>query len=283
MAEGSRIARPVVSRFVAGSQIRDGARVAAELASSGLLATVAWVGEAAPDQASAERTRGVYLDLISALSRQPSGRNADVSVKLSALGLRVPDGGQVLALDHVSEICQAGQEHSVSVTIDMEDHLDVDATLSIVRHLRPRFPDLGCVLQANLRRTEHDCQVMGSPGARVRLCKGAYAPPANIAFHDRSEIQASYLRCLKRLESQGSYVMLATHDAEMMNSAARLPLGEESREFQMLLGVRRSEQNRLVASGHKVRVYVPFGDEWYPYLVRRLAERPSNLLLLARR
>ncbi|MGV3561846.1 MAG: proline dehydrogenase family protein, partial [Nocardioides sp.] len=203
---------------------------------------------------------------------------AGVSVKLSALGQEV---GDKLAYEDAHMICAAAAEAGTTVTLDMEDHTTTDSTLSILRELRKDFPETGAVLQAYLHRTEADCRQLAHEGSRVRLCKGAYAEPEEVAFQDKLDVDKSYVRCLKVLMAGQGYPMIATHDPRMVEIASSLASRQGrapgTYEFQMLYGIRPEEQRRLVAAGETVRVYVPYGTEWYGYLMRRLAERPQNL------
>jgi proline dehydrogenase len=168
----------------------------------------------------------------------------------------------------------------------MEDHTTTDATLAAVVALRADFPDVGAVLQASLRRTEADCRDLATAGSRVRLCKGAYREPASVAFQDSADVDLSYVRCLRLLLRGGGYPMVATHDPRLVAIAAAMAVqagrvrGEY--EYQMLFGVRPEEQRRLAARGEKIRVYLPYGTQWYPYLMRRLAERPANVAFFVR-
>jgi proline dehydrogenase len=168
----------------------------------------------------------------------------------------------------------------------MEDHTTTDQTLATLRELRKDFPETGAVLQAYLRRTEDDCRALAYEGSRVRLCKGAYKEPASVAFQDRHEVAKSYVRCLKVLMAGQGYPMVATHDPRMIRIAGafatRFDRAPGTYEYQMLYGIRTDEQRRLAAVGERVRVYVPYGQEWYGYLMRRLAERPSNLTFFLR-
>jgi len=183
-------------------------------------------------------------------------------------------------------IAQAAADAGTTVTLDMEDHTTTDSTLAILGDLRRDFPCAGAVVQAYLRRTEADCRELANEGSRVRLCKGAYKEPESVAFQAKHEVNESYVRCLRVLMSGGGYPMVASHDPLLIATAGELASEHEreqgSYEYQMLFGVRPDEQKRLAASGEKVRVYVPYGDQWYGYLMRRLAERPANLAFFAR-
>jgi proline dehydrogenase len=189
-------------------------------------------------------------------------------------------------LENAELICRAARMADTAVTLDMEDHTITDSTLEILRTLRKEYPNTGAVLQAYLYRTELDCRDLAETGSRVRLCKGAYAEPESVAFQDRRQIDKSYVRCMKILMAGGGFPMLATHDPTLIEIGLKLAndYGRRPRdfEFQMLYGIRPTEQQRLVGLGHAVRVYVPYGTDWYGYLVRRLAERPSNLKFFMR-
>jgi proline dehydrogenase len=283
-AERSALVRPFVTRFVAGAETEDALRTVAALAAGGLCASLDHLGENVGTRADAEATVGAYRSLLAALAQHGLASHAEVSVKLSALGVRLADGEQV-ALEHARAICAAAAAVDTTVTLDMEDHTSTDVTLKTLAQLRADFPSVGAVLQAYLRRTEADCRELAAPGSRVRLCKGAYAEPESVAFRGR-EVAESYLRCLDVLLAGGGYPMIATHDPAMITAArerlAAHRRAPDSYEFQLLLGVRPDEQQVLAAAGHRVRIYVPYGTEWYGYFMRRLAERPANLAFFLR-
>ncbi len=279
-------ARAMVARFVAGERTEDAVRAAGELVASGRVVTIDHLGEDTLDRAQAEATRDAYLELLGALHEAGLTADAEVSVKLSAVGQALPDDGVQIALENARAIAVKAAEFGTTVTLDMEDHTTTDSTLGILRELRTDFPGTGAVLQAYLRRTESDCRDLAVEGSRVRLCKGAYNEPESVAYQDKAEVDRAYVRCLKILMHGDGYPMLATHDPRLVEIGRALAIRTErtpgSYEFQMLYGVRPEEQKRLAAEGERMRVYVPYGDEWYGYLVRRLAERPANLGLLAR-
>ena len=284
VAEKSRLTRPVVNRFVAGSTEADALRATAELSAAGLLVTLDFLGEDTTSAELAEQTVQAYESVLKALAAAGNADRAEVSVKLSAIGQSLPDGNRI-ALDGARRICQAAEAVGTTVTIDMEDHTTTDATLEVVRQLRVDFPWVGAVLQAYLRRTQDDCREFATPGSRIRLCKGAYAEPESVAFQGE-EVEDSYRRCLGVLFAGQGYPMVASHDPAMIAAARSLVVqhkrAADSYEFQMLYGIRPEEQRALVAAGHRVRVYVPYGDEWYGYFMRRLAERPANLAFFLR-
>lgn len=282
------VSRAVVSRYVAGEEVPDAVRVAGELRATNRLSTIDHLGEDVTDRAQAEHTRDTYLALLGALDEADLSRfgAAEVSVKLSAVGQAIPGDGDAIALENARAICEAAERVGTTVTLDMEDHTTTDRTLEAVRTLREDFPWVGAVLQAYLHRTEADCRDLAGPGSRVRLCKGAYKEPASVAFQDGGDVDLSYVRCLKVLMAGEGYPMVATHDPRLVEIGQALAShhgrSPDTYEFQMLLGVRPLEQKRIADRGHQMRVYLPFGEAWYGYLVRRLAERPANVRFFLR-
>ncbi|HET7901797.1 MAG TPA: proline dehydrogenase family protein [Candidatus Nanopelagicales bacterium] len=279
-------ARALVNRFVAGETAADAVRATGELVGSGRLVTIDRLGEDTLDLEQAHATRDAYLELLTALGEAGLTGSAEVSVKLSAVGQALPGDGEKIALENARAIAERAGALGTTVTLDMEDHTTTDSTLGILRELRTDFPGTGAVIQAYLRRSEGDCRDLATEGSRVRLCKGAYNEPEGVAFQARDEVDRAYVRCMKILMQGDGYPMLATHDPRLVEIGGALAVRSDrapgTYEFQMLYGVRTDEQERLAAEGEKMRVYVPYGDEWYGYLVRRLAERPANLSLLAR-
>jgi proline dehydrogenase len=275
----------VVERFIAGETSADAVAVTRRLVGLGLLAAIGYLGEDTTDASSADTVVVAHLDLLTRLRDAGLSASAEVSIKLTALGQQLRDGPQ-LALENAELICRAARKADAAVTLDMEDHTTTDSTLEILRTLRKEYPETGAVLQAYLYRTEADCRDLAEAGSRVRLCKGAYPEPESVAFQDRNEIDRSYVRCMKILMAGNGFPMLATHDPTLINIGLRLAKaygrGPRDFEFQMLYGIRPTEQLRLANLGHAVRVYVPYGTDWYGYLIRRLAERPANLRFFAR-
>jgi proline dehydrogenase len=277
------VTRDVVRRFVAGETIDDALRVAATLNGEGLQVSLDHLGEDTLDAATAQAAVDAYCTLAGRFADLGLAATAEMSVKLSAVGQALDES---MALDNARLICAAARAAGSSVTIDMEDHTTTDSTLRIVGLLRQDFPSTGAVLQASLHRTEDDCKFLGVPGSRVRLCKGAYQEPASLAWQRPDDIRAAYIRCLGTLISGGALPMAATHDPKLVGATERLvsEIGGTGfrHEYQMLYGIRPDEQRRLVAAGETVRVYVPFGAQWYGYLMRRMAERPANTALFLR-
>jgi proline dehydrogenase len=288
------VTRGVVDRYVAGENIGDAVRVARELREAGLLVTLAYLSEDTTDSLQAEATATQYAQLLGKLAAEglTEGGAVEVSVKATAVGLLLDsDGafgpgviGERIATEHIEQIAAAADLAGTTVTLDAEDHRTTDASLRIAAALRSRYPSFGTVVQAALRRTETDMRSLASPGLRVRLVKGAYAEPVSEAFTVWHEVDKAYARCLRVLMEGPGYPMIATHDPRLIAIARSLGLRRppDSFEYQMLYGIRTDEQRRLARSGARVRVYVPYGGDWYGYLVRRLAERPANLAFLLR-
>jgi len=276
----------VVSRFVAGETVQEAADATEKLVRDGLCVSLDHLGEDTRDRRQAQASVDAYLTLLSLLTSRGLAHGAEVSVKLSAVGQALSEGGHRLALESSRQICQAATNAGTTVTLDMEDHTTTDSTLEILRELRLDFPSTGAVVQAYLHRTEQDCRELADDGSRVRLCKGAYKEPDSVAYQDRHEVNLSYVRSLKVLMAGQGYPMIATHDPTLIEIAsvlaARYQRDKGTFEYQMLYGIRPEEQKRLTAQGDRVRVYIPYGDEWYGYLMRRLAERPANLAFFAR-
>ena len=283
VVETAPVSRDVVRRFVAGTSIDDAIRVTGALASRGLCASLDHLGEDTTETGHADATTKAYLSLLGRLADAGLADRVEVSVKLSAVGQALDER---MARDNAAAICAAAASAGTTVTLDMEDHTTTDSTLAIRRELRAEFPWVGAVLQAYLRRTEDDCRELASGGSRVRLCKGAYKEPPSVAYQSRIDVDTSYVRCLRVLMEGDGYPMVATHDPRLIEIARKLVLDNErakgSYEFQMLYGIRPNEQLRLAREGETVRVYVPYGDEWYGYLMRRLAERPANIAFFLR-
>lgn len=288
-AERLPMTRDVVHRFVPGESITEVMNSVEPLRVSRRLVSIDYLGEDVTDADTAEATVEAYLQLLEALSGRGEAREdvrpLEVSLKLSALGQALPRDGEKIALENARAICERAQQSGIWVTVDAEDHTTTDSTLSIVRELRTDFQWVGTVLQAYLKRTQADC-VEFAGGARIRLCKGAYDEPASVAHRDREAVTDSYLRCLGVLMAGSGYPMVASHDPEIIAAVPGMVRengrGVDDFEYQMLYGIRDAEQRRLAEEGKHVRVYVPFGTQWYGYFVRRLAERPANLTFFLR-
>ncbi|MCZ2857645.1 proline dehydrogenase family protein [Blastococcus sp. VKM Ac-2987] len=282
---GTPASRRVVDRFVAGESLDDALAAVRSLVPDGIAVTLDHLGEDVTDRAQARRSRDAYLAALEALAPLGLGPAAEVSVKLSAFGQALPDGHD-LALELVRPVVEAASAAGTTVTLDMEDHRTVDATLATVAELRKEHPQTGAVLQSMLFRTEDDAKALAVTGSRVRLVKGAYDEPETVAHRNRKDVDAAYARCLEILMSGPGYPMVGSHDPAVLQRAHELAAqhsrAADSWEVQMLYGIRPDEQRRLAAAGTRVRAYVPYGADWYGYFMRRLAERPANVTFFLR-
>jgi len=278
---GNGFARRMASRFVAGESIASACDAAADLNAHGISATLDLLGESVTNEAEARDTGRQYLELLDTIHDRKLDCN--VSVKLTALGQDIRDD---LCIEVITAILQRAEQYDSFVRLDMESSEYTQRTLDLFeRELYSRHPRrVGIVLQSALRRTLDDVERAIGLGARVRLCKGAYKEPETVAFPDKSDVDQTYGQAMQRLMARGHYPGLATHDETIIEQAKRFAREEgispERFEFQMLYGVRRDLQESLVADGWRVRVYIPFGTQWYPYLMRRLAERPANIAFM---
>ena len=277
------LTRPMVARFVAGETLEAALPAIQRLHAAGFRTTLDILGEAIDSEAAARTAAAAYVAAIPVLEAR--GLDVNVSIKLSQMGLGV---GPELVRENVARILTAASTEGGFVRIDMEDHTTTDATLALWHELRPLMAgsgDVGVVLQSALRRTPADAEELIVAGGRVRLCKGAYREPATVAHPDKAEVDAAYVAVMKRLLDDGAYPAVATHDDRIVDQAIAYArergIGPERFEFQMLFGVRRDLQERLLRDGWTVRIYVPLGSQWYPYFMRRLAERPANVVFLA--
>jgi proline dehydrogenase len=274
----NRLAGRLASRFVAGETIDGAMRALVELNAAHISASLDLLGESVRRPEEAHAARDVYLELLDRI--QAAGSDANVSVKLTQMGL---DIDEALCLANLRAILARARQYGSFVRIDMEGSAYTQRTLDVfMRTLYPEFGNTtGVVLQSYLRRTAADVDAMIALGARVRLCKGAYKEPPDLAFPAKRDVDANYVACLERLLDQGHYPGIATHDERIISHAKAFARGRRidpsNFEFQMLYGVRRDLQHELRAEGYRLRVYIPFGGHWYPYLMRRLAERPANI------
>jgi proline dehydrogenase len=288
------VSRNVVRRYVGGATVDAALDATRALVQDGLTVTLDHLGEDTTERAQADAVADAYRAVLAALDqaglterRGPLTARVEVSVKLSAVGQALGADGEKIALEHARDICAAAEAVGATVTLDAEDHTTTDSTLGILSELRVDFPATAAVLQAYLHRTEGDCRDLATAGSRVRLCKGAYNEPAGVAYQKAHEVDLSYVRCINVLMAGAGYPMLATHDPRLIEigiDRAR-HFGKQPGtdfELQMLYGIRPNEQRRLAGEGHLVRVYLPYGAQWYGYLMRRLAERPANVLFFAR-
>lgn len=277
------IGRDLVRRFVAGERLGDGVRVAGELAATGLRCSLRYLGPPVVDELQASEVVEQYRRLTAALEDADLTDRAELSIRLGALGSKIEianhDG---IARDNARLVCETAAKAGMDVTVDAEEADAVDTMFETVSALREAFPSLGATVQANLKRAERDCHDLARPGSRVRLCKGAYGA-GDDAYQTRQEVDLSFVRCLRILLASEASVMIATHDPRMIEIAQAIAVRSDrdrnSYEIQMLYGVRPEEQRRLAAQGERVRIYTPYGPAWYPWVVRRVAEHPMNLML----
>jgi proline dehydrogenase len=279
------VTKPVVDRFIPGETVDQVVPIIQDLTAKGLEVTMDVVGEdiTAPEQATL--ARDAYLELIDRLKRLELGERAEMSVKLSLFGQALP-GGHELALANVRPVVEAAAAIGTTVTLDAEDHTTLDSMFAIHEELRKDFPETGCVIQAYLFRTEADARRLADSGSRVRLVKGAYKEPAEVAYQQKAETDKAYVRILRILMEGEGYPMIGSHDPRLISIAQELARRAgrkpDEYEFQMLYGIRSDEHLRLAAEGHRMRVYTAYGTDWYGYFMRRLAEKPANLLFFAR-
>ena len=281
----TKVTKKVVDRFVAGESLDDALAAVASLADRHIAVTLDYLGEGVTSEAGARDSRDAYLRALEALGPKGYGPDAEVSVKLSAFGQALP-GGHDIALANVAEVVQAATAIGTTVTLDMEEAATVDSTLAILAELRRTAPATGAVLQSYLHRTPADAAALATAGSRVRLVKGAYREAPDVALQSKADVDRAYLECLDILLTGAGYPRIGSHDPRMIthaiDTAQRLGRSRDSFEFQMLYGIRTPEQQRLADDDYRVRAYVPFGADWYGYFMRRLAERPANVLFFLR-
>lgn len=286
VVEGVPVTRRVVDRFVAGENIPDAVEATVSLRAGGRHVTLDVLGEDVTDLAGARATRDAYVALLSALHEAGAAAGTDVSLKMTALGHALADRGEDVALTHAREICLAASSVGCTVTLDMEGYATVDSTLAIGDELRRDFPSTGNVVQSNLRRTPGDIAALARSKARVRVVKGAYKESADTAYQRKAEVDEAYINDVDTLMASTCYPMVATHDPRMLVHAAATALkygrGQDQWEVQMLYGIRTDLQAQAVTAGRQMRVYIPFGTDWYGYFMRRLAERPANVVFFLR-
>jgi proline dehydrogenase len=275
----NRAARGVSRRFVAGETIADAIQAAQELNQQGLHVSLDHLGENVSDAREAQSAAQDFITALKAIKEQ--GVDANISVKLTALGL---DISQDLCEENVRTILQHAQQYPIFVRIDMEGSAYTERTVAMTLQMHRQYEHVGTVIQSCLYRSKHDIEQLIAQGVRVRLVKGAYKEPKEIAFQNKSDVDHNYVQLMMMLILRGNYPAIATHDEAIINATCKYArdhgISKEAFEFQMLYGIRRDLQQKLVEQGYNVRVYVPYGSQWYPYLMRRMAERPSNLMFV---
>ncbi|MEV8525570.1 proline dehydrogenase family protein [Streptomyces sp. NPDC052000] len=285
LVSAAPVTKPVVNRFIPGETVEQVVPIIEETVGKGLEVTLDVVGEDITTPEQAAHARDAYLELIERLKELGHGTKAEMSVKLSMFGQAL-EGGHELALANVRPVVEAAAAIGTTVTLDAEDHTTLDSMFAIHEELRKDFPQTGCVIQAYLFRTEADAKRLAEAGSRVRIVKGAYKEPAEVAHQDKGEIDKAYVRILKVLMEGAGYPMIGSHDPRLIaigqELARRAGRKLDEYEFQMLYGIRSEEHIRLAAEGHRMRVYTAYGTDWYGYFMRRLAEKPANLLFFVR-
>jgi proline dehydrogenase len=279
---GMATPRSFARRFIAGEQIEDAIAAARALQAKGLLLTLDYLGESVSTTTQATSATREYVRLIEDIVAANIERN--ISLKLSQLGLAID---RATCVDNMRRILEPSRRHEFFVRIDMENSEYTEVTLEVFETLwNLEYRNIGVVLQSYLYRTERDLRRMNELGARVRLVKGAYREPAAVAYQQKADVDAAYLRQMRLLLDHGTYPAFATHDVALLNEikayAAERGIARDRYEFQMLYGIRRDLQTSFVADGYRMRVYVPFGREWFPYFMRRLGERPANVWFVLR-
>jgi proline dehydrogenase len=281
LAMGTPLVRRMPFRFVAGTTLDQAVDAVRALNATGMMATLDVLGEAVEDRAAADRAAAAYVATIERIAAE--GLDANVSIKLTQMGLDLGDD-ECLAV--LAPVVAAGGRHGIFVRIDMESSAYTQRTLDIVARLRADGHDIGPVIQSYLHRSPDDVHRLADEGVRTRICKGAYLEPPEVAYQEREAIGEAFVHLTERLLEAGAYPGAATHDPEMIErvkaSARERGIGPDRFEFQMLYGVRRDLQRALIEEGYRLRVYVPYGTEWWPYFMRRLAERPANVLFVLR-
>ncbi len=279
---GNRIAKRFARRFVAGETLQEALDAVKDLNAKGISASLDLLGESVTNEGEARAAGAAYLDILDRIAQRKLDANA--SVKLTAMGL---DISEELCVDVMHDVLSRAQNYGTFVRLDMESSAYTERTLRLFEdRLYPAYREhVGIVLQSYLYRTFSDVERAIQLKCRVRICKGAYKEPASVAFPEKKDVDRNYVKCMHVLMEQGNYPGIATHDIKIIADAKRFAaehrLDASRFEFQMLYGVRRDLQEQLVREGYRVRVYVPFGTQWYPYLMRRLAERPANVAFIA--
>ncbi|HEX6128674.1 MAG TPA: proline dehydrogenase family protein [Candidatus Limnocylindria bacterium] len=281
LAMGLPLVRNLARRFVPGTTLDEAVPVVRSLNERGAMATIDVLGESVTDRQTAERAAAAYVATLDRIAAE--GLDSNVSLKLTQMGL---DLGVETCLEVLRPVVEAGKRHGIFVRVDMEGSAYTDQTLEVVRRLRADGYDVGAVLQSYLHRSRADAAALAAEGCRVRICKGAYAEPESIAYHDRAEINRSFVDCMVILLEADAYPAAATHDPEMIAAvqaaAEERGIGKDRYEFQLLYGIGRDIQERVLAEGHRLRVYVPYGSQWWAYYMRRMAERPANVMFFLR-
>jgi proline dehydrogenase len=278
---GHALGRRMAARFIAGEELEDALQVVRRLNAEGFMVTLDLLGESVQEAAEAEAACRAYVHILDRLAGE--GLNSHVSVKLTQLGLAIDEG---LACRHLNSICECAAKHHNFVRVDMEGSAFTEVTLRVFRTVNAPRHVAGIVIQSYLYRSDQDVEELLKSGARIRLVKGAYDEPRAIAYPRKRDVDRSFVRLMEMMLSSGIYHAIATHDERLIGAAQEYArahdISPDNYEFQLLYGIRRHLQRDLLRQGARVRLYVPYGRQWYAYFMRRLAERPANLLFLLR-
>jgi proline dehydrogenase len=279
--EHSPLAKPLTRRFIAGLTLDDGLRVCGELARTGITSSLDYLGENVATVEEARQARNAYLEALRRI--RDGGLPTTVSMKITSLGL---DISEQECSENTNALVQLAREIGTRIEMDMEASEYVDRNLALVKAMHARHQSVRAVIQAYLYRSEADIRELNELRVPIRLCKGAYKEPPSIAYPKKADVDANYLKLMKLLLDRGTYPAIATHDDrivdECLNYIQQNRYTPDRFEFQMLYGVRRDLQNKVVSKGYRLRLYVPYGAAWYPYFMRRLAERPANVMFILR-
>ena len=283
--ENTSVGEATAEQFIAGHHVADAIDAVVNLNDQGLLATVERLLDQPVDEASSRTNTMAYIDVVRAFAGANLANDLDITVDLGVLGLGLPNG-EVIASENLGKVCQAAAEHNISITLSMGDVQDVPASLRIAHDVALRYSSFGITLQSSLYRSEQDAAVFAASGARVRLCKGAFADSDDVAYTTKADIDKAFVREERTLLNSSAYVMIATHDSRLIQIGQALALragrSKDSFEFQMYLGVATREQQRLVDLDYRVRVHVPFGDQWLSVVAERVVYQPSSLVSAVR-
>jgi proline dehydrogenase len=281
----SSVGEATAEQFIAGHHVTDAVDTVLSLKQQGLLATVERLIEAPSDESGSRTNTMAQIDVVRTFAGANLSEDLDITVQLATLGLGLANG-EAIATENLIKVCQAAADENISITLGMGDVEDVPASLRVVHDVVQRFPTLGLTLQSSLFRSEQDAAVFAASGARVRLCKGAFADNKDVAYTNKADVDKAFVREMRTLLNSSAYVMIATHDSRLLQIGQALALRggrkKDSFEFQMYLGVATNEQTRLVGLDHRVRIHVPFGEQWYPVVAERVASQPSSLFSATR-
>lgn len=281
MVRRSWLFRPLVKRFIAGETVEDAMVRAEEMCERGLLVSLDYLGENVATEPEATAAKEAYIAMLRRIAESPHAAKINISIKLTQCGFDIDDE---FTERNLREVLAVAHELGNFVRVDMEASTYTERTVAMIERVFPELPVTGTVLQSYLYRTPDDLRRMLAIGARVRLVKGAYLEPANVAYPQKSKVDSSYVDLMKTLLCEGNYPAIATHDVKMIDATKRFvaerSIAPERFEFQMIYGVRRDLQESLMKEGYNMRVYIPFGNQWYPYFTRRLAERPANTFFI---